>query len=159
MPVTVRKYGKHKTLTEAQQPGAFRGRARTKAPTVEQMESYGRVHLTRKHIADLHGATVYAVDRWFSEDALRAAYQRGRANCVSGIRVAQIKKALAGDPTMLRYAGAKFADQDDAVKVQTETKVVHTWDDVALDRARQIAAEFGVDVSDILPEERRQTVE
>lgn len=87
--------------------------SKTKYPdlSLDQIEVFGRLRMTKKQIAEWYNLTVHQVSGLFRRPDVRAAYDRGRTETVVAIRQKQLQLALGGNVQMLIHAGEQFADQ------------------------------------------------
>jgi len=86
---------------------------------LDQIESFGRLRLTKQAVSAWYGLTQYQTANLFARSDVRAAYDRGRAQTVAAIRQKQLQLALGNedknippDVRMLLHVGFHLADQD-----------------------------------------------
>jgi hypothetical protein len=80
------------------------------------------------------GSTDVEIAKWFDmplntmRDNFRNIAEKGREDLKQSLRMAQIKAALAGNPTMLIWLGKNLLGQSDNPN-QTEDKIPLPWSD------------------------------
>jgi len=170
MPLTVSKKGKTRPAAEALRPRAFSGPARRISATPEQMRLFGQLNMRARAIADYYGESLGAVQTLMTDPVLRAAYQKGRANCEMNVRQTQLQVALGvkdkegnyvvpPDRSMLMYVGKHFAQQaepddpdDDVAHGHDERdEIATTWLEVFEARAAELAREIEAEDAEEVP--------
>jgi len=83
---------------------------------LKNIEAMGALGCTYQEIADIHECSVRTVDERMSKDsAFSRAYKKGLGAIKMSLRRQQLKKAEAGDKTMMIWCGKNLLDQTDRI--------------------------------------------
>lgn len=93
----------------------------------EMIEGLAKYQHTYKEIAIIIGMSISAFRaRRTSDPLLQAAFDRGKMRGVQGLRMAQMHKALEGDPSMLKWMGINLLNQSSKVEPEPQGDIVYS---------------------------------